>query len=102
MSVDVYVNARKKILPGERELLEAYNMFLDNDIAISNQHKLRIVEILDREPENGWGEPIALDYREYIEHHITGVGDVMYHDGMIIRLKDLPPGTVELRVFAQA
>lgn len=101
MSVSVYVAARKMVSRDERSILDAYNACVANGIVVSDSHKRRIVEILGEEPK-WWDEPLDLDYKEWVEIRVRGEGDVMYDDGMVLNLEDLPKGTKELRIFAEA
>lgn len=100
MGIDIWVAARKRILPDEQKTIETYNTMLDLGLPITEEHKQSILGILGRAPEDGWHEGISLDYEGVIELTVDGEGDVMYYDGMVLKLEDLPPGTVELRIYA--
>jgi hypothetical protein len=99
MSISVCVSARKRIALEERRLCEAYNTLVHNRIDVPFEMQEKLTSILGREPEYGWDEPLDLDYDEYLELRVSGKGDVMYYDGMVLKLEDLPPGTVELRIY---
>ena len=100
MSVSIYVHAQKKILPEEKGVLVAYNQLISAGLPVSPEHIAKIKAIIGREPDVRWEERLELDYDGLVELYVEGEGDVMYYDGMVLKLEDLPKGTVSLRIFA--
>lgn len=111
MSVDVYVHAIKELSEDELFLIKSYNTLIDNGLTISEDLKKRLLEIVGEPPNepfdhpqygtDGFSERYELRSRT-VELGIGGEGRVMWGDGMIIQLADIPRGTKAIRIFAEA
>ena len=101
MGISIRVSARKQMTANERQIITAFNLLAANGVEASQEHKDKIVSILGRELE-WWDEPLTIDLDNFVELPISGEGYVMEGEGMIISMDDLPPGTIELRIFARA
>ena len=100
MSVAVYVMARKRITADEYKLIEAYHALVDNCIDAPGAMKDKLITIVGSKPPDGWGEYYKISLGSLVETHVDGQGDVMYYDGMILKLSDLPADVEELRIYA--
>lgn len=95
---DVYVEAHRKISEDDLEYLVAYNAL----IAIDTEPPQRIVKYLREALGNDSrlpDEKIDMPAGDMISVSVQGVGDVEYGSGMIIKIADLPPGAVALRIY---
>ena len=100
MSVSIYVAARKRLIAQELDLINAYNIMVDNGIPIPEELDQKLFNLTGRKG-GCWGERFPVE-GEMVEILVRGEGRVMYEDGMIIRLGDMPAGTEELRIYALA
>lgn len=98
MSVSVYVEAHRKVSEDDLEYLRAYNAL----VAVEVDPPERIIKYLqkalgndDRLPD----EEIEMPGGKMISVSVRGEGDVEYGNGMIVKIADLPPGTVALRIY---
>ena len=111
MSVSIYVHAIKELSDDELFLIKSYNTLIDNGLTIPEDLKQRLLEIVGEPPRaplphpkygtDGFDERYELRSRT-VELSVGGEGDVMYYDGKVIQLEDIPPGTKALRIFAEA
>lgn len=100
MSVSVYVEAHRTISADDLEYLVAYNALIAIDItppATIVKHLRWALGNDCRLPD----EEITMPTGEMISVSIRGEGDVEYGNGMIIKIADLPPGTVALRIYME-
>jgi len=97
------VLGRKRIQPYERDILAAYNVLARGGLDIGDDLKAKVVTILGREPDEGWGEPVAggLMSGGFVEYNIHGTGHPFYEDGMVIKMGEVPDGTYEIRIYAE-
>jgi hypothetical protein len=98
MSVSIYVNARKELSREDADLIRAYMTLTDSNIQVPKELGDAIVRITGK--KNWYDMPDKFLEGTTVELPVNGDGDVMYGDGMILRLKDLPEGTKELRIYA--
>ena len=102
MSVDIWVVARRKLTQDNLALVRLYNDLVDKNFTppADLAHHLRGMFGED----SFWpGEPIELsEGTDTVEIRVESQGDVMYGEGQIIKIADLPPDTIELRVYAEA
>lgn len=99
MSVNVWVVARRELSEADHRLIAAYDTLAMNRLEIPQDLKDVLLRTVGKAPENGWSEPYSEVFRGMIEVTLYGEGKPEYGDGMIIKMADLPPGTVELRVY---
>lgn len=99
MSVNVYVEAHRKVTKADMEYLAIYNSLIVKGIEPPKE----VVEYLravlgddDRFPD----EEITIPPdTETVAVRVQGVGEPEYSNGMIIKIADLPPDTEALRVY---
>lgn len=97
MSVRIYVVVRRRMAEEDLEYVSPYNSLLDKGIDPPDEVIKKLTSVLG---EFDTCESIDVQPGT-VEIGVSGAGDVMDGDGMLIRLSDLPPDTVSLRIFAQ-
>lgn len=98
MSVSVYIEAHRRVSKEDLEYLKAYNAL----VAIEAEPPQKIIEYLREALGNDSrlpDEEIDMPTGEMVSVHVQGEGDVKYGNGMIIKVADLPLGTVALRIY---
>ena len=102
MSVDIWVVAHRKLTQDNLALVRLYNDLVDRNFTPPAEI-VRHLKGLFGEDSFWPGEPIVIPAdTDTVEVRVKSKGDVMYGEGQIIKIADLPPGTIELRVYAEA
>ena len=101
MSVSIYVVAQKKLSTSDFEKVELYNRLYENSYDIPNQLKEDIESFLGKDifDDGSISIPTVTDI---VEIPIRGEGDVMYDDGLVVQVNNLPSNTVSIRIYAMA
>jgi len=100
MSVDIYVEAQRKVSEIDLEYLRVYNSLISMDIIPPVEVIEYLREALGGDNRLGYGEAILiLPADGMVATRVRGEGDAKYGEGMIIEIADLPPGTKALRIY---
>ena len=101
MSVDIWVAAVRKLTDTDFELVELYNGLINAGIDAPKDLKKRIGLSLGLD-RLYFGEEITTPENGIVETIVRGEGNVMYGEGMIVNIIDLPLNTIALRIYAEA
>lgn len=96
MSISIRIAAQRALTEKDLELVSVFNKLCDAGIGAPGELIKRLSAALGEKVYSL--EPIAMN-TDLIETYIEG-NDVMYGDGMTIKISDLPTGTVALRIYA--
>lgn len=101
MSISVSIVAQKQLVKSDFEKVALYNGLVDKEYDIPSDLLVEIQSILGVTLFTG--EPITVpDNTQIVEIGLMGEGDVMYNDGLIIPISELPLNTIALRVYASS
>ncbi len=106
MSISIRVAACREITDDDRSLITIYNGLVEHNIDPPDDlvHKLNSIlgdGAFDVGDTLSISDP-APGTVKTVELLVRGEGDVMYGDGMLIYMSDLPPNTVALRIYSEA
>jgi len=99
MSVNVYVEAHRRISEADLERLVVYNSLILMEIDPPEELIKYLREALGDDSRFPDEEIIIPPGTKTMSLNIRGEGDVEYDNGMIINIADLPPGTEALRIY---
>ena len=103
MSVNVYVEAHRKVSETDMEYVAIYNALISKEI----EPPAEVVEHLKRVLGDDclfWDDEVGITIPPgtgMVAIRVQGAGQAEYCGGMIIRIADLPPGTEALRVYME-
>lgn len=100
MSVSVYVEAHRTISKTDLEYLVIYNGLIAKGIEPPKEVIEHLRKVLGDDDRFSWNEEIIIPPgTETVAVSVRGEGNVEYGEGMIVKIADLPPGTVALRIY---
>ena len=99
MSVDVYVEAHRKVSKADLERLKVYNSLVSMEMDPPEELIEYLREVLGDDSRFPDEEITIPPGTEMVSISVRGEGDVEYGDGMIVKIADLPPGTEALRIY---
>lgn len=104
MSISIYVAAQREITPDDLEYVALYNGLVERGIRVPPAIIQRLQNALGEEAlKDILSDKVPIEIpqgTQTVELDISGEGDVMYGDGLMIQVGTLPPGTVALRIYA--
>lgn len=99
MSLDVLVVAQRQVSQKDLEMVNVYNSLVKHDLTIPDDLYLELHNRLGDAFDEGEFIDVESDL---IEVWARGDGDVMHGSGKVIKLSDLPPDTVSIRIYVEA
>ncbi len=97
MSMSICVVARRLLTSEDRALVDAHNRMCDGGYETPAKLLDDLGKMLGKEI-SGF-EPIGV-HSSFVETTLSGEGDVMYDDGLIIKVAEIPADAEEIRVYA--
>lgn len=99
MSVSIYVVAQKQLSKEDFEKITLHNGLIENGYNVPTELVDELKATFDIDDIGD--EPISLpDGIQAVEIHLGGRGSVMYGDGLVIPVSNIPINTVALRIYA--
>lgn len=102
MSVDVYVEAHRKVSQADMEYVIIYNSLIAKGIKPPEKVIEYLRGVLGDDDRFSWNEEIDVPSdAETVTIRVLGTGNAKCGEGMIVRLADLPSETEALRIYME-
>lgn len=105
MSVSIYANVQRRLTPKNLNAVRLYNDLIEGNFTPPVEMVEGLKSLLGKDACDEWGHEslvIASQAGDLVESNMKHEGDVMYGEGMIIQVADLPSNAVALRIYAVA